>query len=171
MFSWGQVSNNLETTLAQACTPTSPANGELLAVTSTAGFTNASYIVLDWDNSNYEIIRVAPQDSSHFTVLERGADNTVAHLHANGATAQLTINAAVINELRDKFVTGHNHASGDGGLLDQDETHSNPDTDVSASSLHHTLGAGQFQAAAGNHTHSGSENSVGGLIAAHQFLT
>ena len=52
----------------------------------------------------------------------------------------------------------HDH-SGDGSgvatgkKLNQANTHQNADTDVSATSIHHTLGTGQFQAAAGNHTH------------------
>lgn len=38
--------------------------------------------------------------------------------------------------------------------LSQANTHQSPDTDTSATALHHTLGSGQFQAAAGNHAHS-----------------
>jgi len=46
----------------------------------------------------------------------------------------------------------HDHSS---NKLVQANTHESPDTDSSASSLHHTLGTGSAQAAAGNHTHSG----------------
>lgn len=38
--------------------------------------------------------------------------------------------------------------------LAQSNTHASPDTDVAATSLHHTLGTGATQAAAGNHTHA-----------------
>lgn len=41
-----------------------------------------------------------------------------------------------------------------GGTLTVAKTHASPDTDASATALHHTLGTGQYQAAAGNHTHS-----------------
>lgn len=41
------------------------------------------------------------------------------------------------------------------GTLAQSVTHDSPDTDVSASSLHHTLGTTSTKAAAGNHTHNG----------------
>lgn len=50
----------------------------------------------------------------------------------------------------------HNHAdSTRGGKLAQSSTHESPDTDAGSSSLHHTLGTGANQAAAGNHDHSG----------------
>lgn len=41
------------------------------------------------------------------------------------------------------------------GNLTQARSHDSPDTDVAPASLHHTLGAGANQAAAGNHTHAG----------------
>jgi hypothetical protein len=39
--------------------------------------------------------------------------------------------------------------------LAQSKTHASPDTDASSTALHHTLGTGANQAAAGNHTHTG----------------
>lgn len=48
----------------------------------------------------------------------------------------------------------HAHDGVDGtNKLAQANTHESPDTDVATSSLHHTLGSGANQAAAGNHTH------------------
>lgn len=52
----------------------------------------------------------------------------------------------------------HDHSGDDddttkGAKLDQANTHENSDTDVGLTSKHHTLGIGQFQAAAGNHAH------------------
>jgi len=47
--------------------------------------------------------------------------------------------------------TNHDHAS---NKLNQANTHQSPDTDSLATSLHHTLGTGANQAAAGNHTHA-----------------
>lgn len=44
--------------------------------------------------------------------------------------------------------------------LDQSNTHENADTDVSASSLHHTLGSGSTQAAPGDHVHDFSGPSI-----------
>jgi hypothetical protein len=41
------------------------------------------------------------------------------------------------------------------GIATQANTHGSPDTDAAPTSLHHTLGTGANQAAAGNHTHSG----------------
>ncbi len=49
----------------------------------------------------------------------------------------------------------HTHGSGNGGgVLTQANTHQSPDTDTATTSLHHTIGTGAFQAAAGNHNHS-----------------
>lgn len=44
-----------------------------------------------------------------------------------------------------KSATGHTHT--------QAQSHGSPDTDVATTSLHHTLGTGANQAAAGNHNH------------------
>jgi hypothetical protein len=43
--------------------------------------------------------------------------------------------------------SSHNHT--------QSESHNSPDTDVATTSLHHTIGTGANQSAAGNHNHSG----------------
>lgn len=55
----------------------------------------------------------------------------------------------------------HDHSGAIGSAADrakgyklrQENTHESADTNASASAIHHTLGTGQFQAAAGNHTH------------------
>lgn len=55
----------------------------------------------------------------------------------------------------------HDH-SGSGARatskLAQANTHESPDTDASTSALHHTLGTGANQAAAGNHTHTQAQS-------------
>lgn len=48
----------------------------------------------------------------------------------------------------------HSGAVGKGVKLAQANSHEAPDTDVAATSLHHTLGASATQAAAGNHNHA-----------------
>lgn len=48
---------------------------------------------------------------------------------------------------------GHDHDGTPESKLAQANTHESPDTDVGTSSLHHTLGTGANQAAAGNHNH------------------
>jgi hypothetical protein len=48
----------------------------------------------------------------------------------------------------------HDGTGRNGPKLSQINTHENPDTDASATALHHTLGTGAYQAARGNHTHS-----------------
>ena len=47
-----------------------------------------------------------------------------------------------------------------GDKLAQVNTHQSPDTDAGATSLHHTLGIGQYQAAAGNHIHDYTSDRI-----------
>lgn len=55
---------------------------------------------------------------------------------------------------------GHGGTS-DGSKLSQANTHESADTDSATSALHHTIGTGANNAAAGNHTHSGLVPSGG----------
>lgn len=56
---------------------------------------------------------------------------------------------------RNVALLNHDHSGISGGTsrLFQINTHQSPDTDSSTSSLHHTLGSGATQSAAGNHSH------------------
>lgn len=57
----------------------------------------------------------------------------------------------------------HTHAgSANGPKLAQANTHESPDTDTGAASLHHTIGSGANQAAAGNHSHT-TKQVLGGM--------
>lgn len=69
----------------------------------------------------------------------------------------------------------HDHsAAGEGGKLAQANTHESADTDAATTSLHHTIGAGATQAAAGNHTHGGigghTIQDEGSSLAARTYL-
>lgn len=55
----------------------------------------------------------------------------------------------------DHHATDHDHDGAPTQQLAQANTHQSPDTDTATSALHHTLGSGANQAAAGNHTHAG----------------
>ena len=52
-----------------------------------------------------------------------------------------------------------------GGNLSQDRTHDNVDTDSTVNSLHHTIGTGATQAAAGNHMHDERYAPISMLLA------
>lgn len=52
---------------------------------------------------------------------------------------------------------GHTHDNGTTAKITQANSHQTPDTDSGTSSLHHTIGGGANQAAAGNHTHTSRE--------------
>lgn len=41
-----------------------------------------------------------------------------------------------------------------------ERAHTNADTDLRDESIHHTLGAGETQAAPGNHTHDGGDSAL-----------
>ena len=60
-------------------------------------------------------------------------------------------------------ITTHDH-TGTGARatnkLPQINTHESPDTDVSAASLHHTLGTTAFKASPGNHVHNGTDSAL-----------
>jgi hypothetical protein len=56
----------------------------------------------------------------------------------------------------------HNHHDAThGGQLNQADTHQNVDTDGVFPAIHHTIGAGANQAAAGNHVHTGPQTYSG----------
>jgi len=69
------------------------------------------------------------------------------------------INLAVMALEQNATLASHDHSGdpthvGMGGKLAQANTHQNADTDSAPSALHHTIGPGANQAAAGNHTHA-----------------
>lgn len=90
-----------------------------------------------------------PESTSLSSAGSGTRDHPEWHDDAGTAIMALQANAAVKE---------HDH-SGDGSdrkkgaKLTQANTHQSPDTDVAANSLHHTLGTGATQAAAGNHAH------------------
>ena len=92
-----------------------------------------------------------------FTSLSSAGDGTRAHVAHHHDLGQ-----AVIALQTHAAKRGHNH-SGDaantskGAKLAQANTHQSADTDTSTTALHHTLGTGANQAAAGNHIHDYSQ--------------
>lgn len=75
-----------------------------------------------------------------------------AYRQTSGGVLKKTPWSNILNILGDLFsLVAHNHDGGDTIQLAQANTHESPDTDTGTSSLHHTIGAGATQAAAGNH--------------------
>lgn len=62
------------------------------------------------------------------------------HTHAESDVTSL------VSDLAGKAAASHTHT--------QSESHNSPDTDTATTSLHHTIGTGANQAAAGNHSHT-----------------
>jgi len=74
--------------------------------------------------------------------------------HENGGADEISV-AGLSGELADpQPPKNHDHSA---NKLAQANTHESADTDTAPTSLHHTLGTGANQAAAGNHTHTGFE--------------
>lgn len=89
-----------------------------------------------------------PEDTS-LSEAGTGTRNHTEH-HAD-------LGAAVVALESNTALRTHTHGGGTGigssPKLIQANTHESADTDVAASSIHHTIGTGPFQSAAGNHVH------------------
>ena len=71
---------------------------------------------------------------------------------AGGGIAATTVQAAIQELDSEKAATSHTHT--------QSQSHNSPDTDSAPTALHHTLGTGANQAAAGNHTHAAADHGT-----------
>ena len=92
-----------------------------------------------------------PEDTSLSSAGTSTRDHTENHADLGNAVMALQVNAAPIAH-------DHSDAVSENALwptpqLLQINTHQQPDTDLSVVGLHHTLGYGATQAAAGNHSH------------------
>jgi hypothetical protein len=94
--------------------------------------------------------------STAFGNIKQAATTSVSGVVELATSAETTAGLAVQasdSRLSDaRTPTSHDHS---GNKLAQANTHESPDTDTATTALHHTLGAGANQAAAGNHNHSG----------------
>lgn len=96
-----------------------------------------------------------PEDTSLSSAGTSNRNHVESHEDLGRAVMALEANSAQLT---------HDH-SGGGGLfatqkLDQANTHQNPDTDLSAMSIHHTIGPSPTQVAAGNHAHDYAGPSI-----------
>lgn len=88
-------------------------------------------------------------DASAISVLDTGGNFTGADVEAVLAELDAAIGGGGHTE-------DHDHDGSPTQKLLGANTHETPDTDSAAGSLHHTIGAGATQAAAGNHSHGSS---------------
>ncbi len=77
-------------------------------------------------------------------VIDDGTSGVSTHDELTGVTAD------------QHHTEDHDHDGSPTQKLAQANTHETPDTDAATTSLHHTLGSGATQAAAGDHTHGGA---------------
>lgn len=117
-------------------------SGDLsLVVTSASGYPTAPFvIVIDPDTASEELILVGTKASTTFSSLTRGIDGTSASGHPNGAVIKHVVSATDIDE-----VNAHRWS----------QPAISNDTDNALTAIHHTLGTGALQAAAGDHGHAG----------------
>lgn len=131
--------------------------------------TNPFVITVNINKTGEEKILVSGRSGNTLSGLTRGYDGTTAATHQPGESVIHTLSAVDLDEANAHV----NAATGVHGLtgamvgttdaqtltnktLTQAQTHYSPDTDAATTSLHHTLGGGANQAAAGNHTHASS---------------
>jgi hypothetical protein len=92
-------------------------------------------------------------------------DPTASGLTATDVQDAIDELDTVIGGLAGGHTEDHDHDGSPTQKLAQANTHESPDTDTGTGSLHHTIGAGANQAAAGDHTHAG-----GGLYSAYVLV-
>ena len=120
-----------------------------------------------------------PEINRAFTEMQN-AINALQRASASSGTgvtaAQLAQLQASVDALKSQIggsggVSAHATTHADGGSdpvsLIQSQTHGSADTDSATTALHHTLGAGANQSAAGNHNHSGVYEPANANIQSH----
>lgn len=148
-------------------------NEEVISVTSVTGTT---WTVARGQDGTAAVSHTVGVKVEH-GVSARDFNEPQAHMAASTNVHGLAGGAAVVGDttvqtLTNKTLTTptvndfsnatHTHAAAaSGGSLNQANTHGSPDTDAATTSLHHTIGAGATQAAAGNHGHAGTYSAVG----------
>lgn len=90
--------------------------------------------------------------SAHLTDTDDAHDASAISYVAGGGIAATTVQAAIQELDSEKAATSHTHT--------QSQSHNSPDTDSAPTALHHTLGTGANQAAAGNHTHAAADHGT-----------
>jgi hypothetical protein len=119
----------------------SPSNGDVLQYNSTSGM---------WEKESLATAGIASTSHNHTGVYEVSG-TTATHAGLTTSVHGITNTANLVytsdSRLTDaRTPLSHTHVQAD--------SHNSPDTDSSATSLHHTIGTGATQAAAGNHGHS-----------------
>lgn len=88
----------------------------------------------------------APASTALASAGDSSRTATVNHADLGSAVVALQVEATLLTHT-------HDGTTRNGPKLAQANTHQSPDTDSSTTALHHTIGTGANQGAAGNHTH------------------
>lgn len=158
----------------------SGAGDTTFTISSASGWPTGSggkWVVTVDRGGNEERILCLSRSGNVVTTDTRGFNGTTAQAHAQGVNVECTLSAFDADEwnahtnaaaavhgvagsvvgtsdsqtLTNKTLSG---ASNSFSNIAQSASHASPDTDASTSALHHTIGSGANQSAAGNHTHT-----------------
>lgn len=111
----------------------------------------------EW-NSTHDVTLTAADVGAAATGHDHDAD-----YEATGAVATHSSDTTAVHGITDSSTlttNDHDHDGAPTAKLTQANTHESPDTDTGTSSLHHTIGSGANQSAAGNHTHQAGDIAV-----------
>ena len=112
----------------------------------------------DPPGSEFDVF-TTPADPEHTPLSEAGtSDRDHPELHEDEGAAIEALESW--SALRTHDHSGDGTEVATGAKLTQANTHEEADTDVAATSLHHTLGTGQYQAAPGNHAHDYNSDRI-----------
>lgn len=142
----------------------SPGGDEVQTVSLTGGPTGGTWSLTfnGYTTGNFAYNASAATVQSGLVALTSIGSSHATVSGSNGGPYTVTFTGTLANAPQ-SLLTYTNNLTG--GLfatnqLDQVNTHQNADTDISSISVHHTLGLGQGQAAAGNHAHDYSGPSI-----------
>lgn len=123
--------NSVGTTLSVGATSSDTS----LTLTDASSFPTGTFpfvVTLDFGQAGEEKVLATSRSGNVLTGVSRGYDGTAATAHSAGSTVRHTLSATD---------------------LDEANAHVNLPVDTQLTDIHHTLGAGAFQAAPGNHAH------------------
>ena len=138
-------------------TPVSSGNGLLAAIAALASVTAGTFIEVTSTAGAVALRTITTFGKTLVACSDAAAGRTALGL-GTIATAAAAAYALIAH--------GHSGTT-DGSKLAQANTHETPDTDAASGSLHHTVGTGATQAAAGNHAHGGVYEPANSNIQSH----
>lgn len=149
-FLVGTASGDLSAEIAVGTTPGGELGGTWASPTVDATHSGSTH---DAATNTHIADASDAHDASAISVLDTGGNFSGTDVEAVLAELDAAIGGGGHTE-------DHDHDGSPTQKLLQANSHQSPDTDTGTGSLHHTIGAGANQAAAGNHTHGGGAGDL-----------